>query len=150
VGCGFALRSDVYFMTDGFPTRVDIYGEESCLSLEIISKGFKILWTNSIMVHHRVNKNVRANSGRNHFRFTKQLRNVSLFYVVYYKNPYAKLFKLYFHNFKKYAVKDIQYFKGFFSAMGRFIVSVPSVLKYRSPIDKKYIEQRNKLKNPGF
>lgn len=150
VGCGFALRSEVYFKTNGFPKWIDIYGEETCLSLEIISQEFKIVWTNEIIVHHRVDKINRAASGRNHFRFERQLRNLSLFYMVYYSNPLLKIAKLYVHNFKKYALKDFKYFKGFFIAIGRFIIAIPSTLKYRKPINSKYIEKRNKLPNPGF
>lgn len=150
VGCGFAIRSDVYFMTQGFPVWVDIYGEEACVSLEIISKNYSILWTNAIIIHHRVDKQNRASTGRNYFRFEKHLRNVSLFYLVYYQNPLLKILKLYYHNFKKYAVLDFQYFKYFFVALFRFLMAIPATLKYRKPIASKYINKRNNLKQPGF
>ena len=36
VGCGFAIRKDIYDLTTGFPVWIDIYGEESCLAIEVI------------------------------------------------------------------------------------------------------------------
>ena len=40
---------------------VDIYGEESCVAIEVMSKGYDILYSNKIKVNHRVNKEQRRN-----------------------------------------------------------------------------------------
>jgi GT2 family glycosyltransferase len=43
IGCGFAIRKEVYDSTNGFPIWIDIYGEESCVAIEVLSKGFDIM-----------------------------------------------------------------------------------------------------------
>ena len=114
IGCGFAIRKDVYEATNGFPVWMDIYGEESCVAIEVISKGYDILFTNAIKVHHRVDKEARKRLGKNYFRFEKQLKNTTGYYMVYYKNPLFKIMKLYWHNFRRYAMTDRICFKLFF------------------------------------
>ena len=54
IGCGFAIRKSVYMKTNGFPIWIDIYGEESCVSMEVMSKGYDILFSNQIKINHRV------------------------------------------------------------------------------------------------
>ncbi len=150
IGCGFAVRKDVYQKTNGFPVWMDIYGEEMCLSLEIMEAGYSIKYTNEIAVHHRVDINARKKMGRNYFRFRKQLRNGALFYCIYYKRPFVKLLKLLFHNFKKYALMDGNYFVSYFRALGSLITKIPAIVKYRKPVSQTTIDVFNNTKNPGF
>src|SRR5690606_13336476 len=110
VGCGFAIRKEVYQATNGFPLWIDIYGEESCVSIEVLAQGYDILYTNSISVNHRVNREERFKIGRNYFRFEKQLKNTAFYYLVYYPFPLYKISRLLWHNFKKYAFTDWNYF----------------------------------------
>lgn len=150
IGCGFAIRKEVYNSTNGFPVWIDIYGEESCLSIEVISKGYDIIFSNTIKVNHRVDKVARKLSGKNYFRFERQLKNTTSYYMVYYKNPLFKIMKLYWHNFRKYAMTDSIYFKLFFKVILEVIKDSPKVLKYRNTIDATVIEKMNKIKGIKF
>ncbi|WP_083477136.1 glycosyltransferase family 2 protein [Lacinutrix algicola] len=150
VGCGFAIKKSTYFNTRGFPVWVDIYGEESCVSIEVIANGEKILYTNNISVNHRVDMAARKKAGNNYFRFEKQLKNTLFYYLVYYKYPAIKILKLIYHNFFKYAIKDFSFFKGFVFAISQAIFKFPNVLKYRKPIATKFIELKDKLPSPIF
>lgn len=150
IGCGFAIRKDVYHATNGFPVWIDIYGEESCVALEVIAKGFDILYSNTIKVNHRVNKEVRKNSGQNYFRFGKQLKNTTYYFLVYYPFPLVRILKLYGHNFRKYALTDTVCFKIFFSTILEILWHFPKVLYYRKPIDTSIINKARQLKNLGY
>lgn len=146
IGSGFAIRKDVYQQTNGFPTWIDIYGEEPCLSIEVIDLGYKILYTSEIIVNHRVNRENRLSQGRNYFRFEKQLKNVFYYYVVYYPNPTPKIAKLLYHNFKKYALSDFTYFRLYFKSVFVMMLHFISILKVRKPV-KAITLQRMKTFN---
>ncbi len=150
VGCGFAIKKEVYKATRGFPVWIDIYGEESCLSMEVIANGSDILYTNSIAVNHRVNRDERFKTGRNYFRFGKQLKNTAFYYLVYYPFPFYKISRLLGHNFKKYAFTDWNYFFAFFESIFIIIINLLGVLKYRSPIDSKVLKKIKQLPNPKY
>jgi GT2 family glycosyltransferase len=145
IGCGFAIRKSVYMATNGFPVWIDIYGEESCLSIEVLSKGYDILYTNEIKINHRVNKELRKLNKQNYFRFGKQLKNSTYYFLVYYPFPLKNILKLYWHNFKKYALSDWECFKIYFKII--FVVFVNSfrILKYRNPVDAKLIFKMRRL-----
>lgn len=150
VGCGFAIRKEVYEITNGFPVWVDIYGEESCLSMEVLAKGYDILYTNRITVNHRVNIAQRMQTGRNYYRFGKQLKNTTFYYLVYYPFPLFKIAKLFWHNFKKYACSDWKYFKTYFQALFAIVLFLPRLIPYRNPIDATTLERIRQLPNPKF
>ena len=150
IGCGFAIRKSMYLQTNGFPTWIDIYGEESCLSIEIIDCGFDIVFDNSIKVNHRVNVQERKSAGKHYFRFEKQLKNVTRYYIVYYKNPLFSILKLYFHNFTKYARTDFTYFKIYFKVIFQILFNLPKVLKFRKPVKHKTILKLKSLANVQF
>lgn len=150
IGCGFAIRKDVYESINGFPVWIDIYGEESCVSIEVLAKGFDIMYSNKIKVNHRVNKIERKLNGQNYFRFGKQLKNTTYYYLVYYQFPFRGILKLYGHNFRKYALMDWKYFKVFFKTIFEVLISIPKVLKYRSPVDKKVLEKMRSLSRLKF
>ncbi|MFG6687637.1 glycosyltransferase family 2 protein [Mariniflexile sp. HNIBRBA6329] len=150
VGCGFAIRKDVYEATNGFPVWVDIYGEESCLSIEVLSKGFDILYTNRITVNHRIDKVQRLQQGRNYFRFGKQLKNTAFYYIIYHRFPFVKLAKLFWHNFKKYGCSDWDYFKIYFIALFRMLIFLPQLVKYRKPVDDVILKKSSLLPNPKY
>lgn len=150
IGCGFAIRKEVYHLTNGFPVWMDIYGEESCVSIEVISKGYDILFSNTIKVNHRVDKVARKLSGKNYYRFERQLKNTTSYYIVYYKNPLFKIMKMFWHNFKKYALTDVVCFKLFFKVIFEAIRDVPKVLKYREPVKREVINKMRSLKNLTF
>ncbi|WP_418263871.1 glycosyltransferase family 2 protein [Flavobacterium faecale] len=147
IGCGFAIRKEVYQLTNGFPVWMDIYGEESCVSIEVMSKGYAILFSNTIKVNHRVDKEARKRSGKNHFRFERQLKNTTSYYMVYYKNPVFKIMKLYWHNFKKYALTDVVCFKLFFKVIFEVIIDMPQLLKYRKPVAETIIFKMKQLQS---
>jgi len=142
VGSGFAIRKAHYDLTDGFPSWIDIYGEESCVSLQVLELGFDILYTNSIKVNHRVNISERLKKGKNYFRFQKQLKNETFFYLVYYPNPFKNLLRLYWHNFKKYAIKDWKFFQMYLSTIFVVLYSLPTILKHRKPVRLETIKKR--------
>ncbi|TDE53936.1 glycosyltransferase family 2 protein [Flavobacterium sp. GT3P67] len=150
VGCGFAITKGVYLATNGFPVWIDIYGEESCVAVEVLANKKDILYTNRVSVNHRVNKQARLNSGMNYFRFEKQLKNTAFYFIVYHENPSLEIIKLLWHNFKKYALKDITFFKSYFKVIGIVIVQVPRVLKYRKPVSKSIIKEKKELASPIF
>lgn len=150
VGCGFAIKKNVYDMTRGFPLWIDIYGEESCVSIEVLAKGYDILYTNRIAVNHRVNTGERFKTGRNYFRFGKQLKNTAFYYLVYYPFPLYKIVRLLWHNFKKYGCSDWKYFKTYFKAFYYVVVFLPQLNKYRSPIDKMVLKKIGKLPQPKY
>ena len=145
IGCGFAIKKEAYEKTNGFPVWMDIYGEESCVAIEVLDKGYDIFYSNNIKVNHRIDKSKRKKAGKNYFRFEKQLINTTGYYIVYYKNPIFKIMKLYWHNFKKYALLDTKYFKLFFKTVLIAIFKTPYFLKYRNPIDSSVIIYSNKL-----
>lgn len=145
IGCGFAIKKEVYEKTNGFPLWMDIYGEEACVAIEVLAKGYGIVYSNNIKVNHRIDKSKRKKAGKNYFRFEKQLINTTGYYIVYYKNPIFKIMKLYWHNFKKYALLDTKYFKLFFKTVLIAIFKTPYFLKYRNPIDSSVIIYSNKL-----
>lgn len=150
IGCGFAIRKEVYLATNGFPVWIDIYGEESCVSLEVMACGYDIIYSNTIKVNHRVNIAERKLNGQNYFRFGKQLKNTTYYYLVYYQFPLVKILKLFSHNFRKYALMDWKYFKIFFNTIFEVVRGVPSVLKYRSPVDKKVLKKIRSLSGLKF
>jgi len=150
VGCGFAIKKNVYDMTRGFPLWIDIYGEESCVSIEVLAKGYDILYTNRIAVNHRVNMGERFKTGRNYVRFGKQLKNTAFYYLVYYPFPLYKIVRLLWHNFKKYGCSDWKYFKTYFKAFYYVVVFLPQLNKYRSPIDKMVLKKTGKLPRPKY
>jgi len=150
IGCGFAIRKSVYDATNGFPVWIDIYGEESCLSIEVLAKGYDILYSNKIKVNHRVNREQRKLDKQNYFRFEKQLKNSAYFFMVYYPFPLINILKLYWHNFKKYALSDIKYCKIYFKTIIIILVNIPKILKYRNPVDKSVIKKMRSLSNLNF
>ena len=150
IGCGFAICKDVYLATNGFPIWIDIYGEESCVSMEVLACGYDIIYSNTIKVNHRVNIAERKLIGQNYFRFGKQLKNTTYYYLVYYPFPLGKILKLYSHNFRKYALMDWKYFKVFFKTIFEVSLGMPIVMKYRSPVDKKVIKKMKSLSGLKF
>jgi GT2 family glycosyltransferase len=150
IGSGFAIRKEVYDTTNGFPVWIDIYGEESCVALEVMNKGFDILYTNVIKVNHRVNKASRKHSGQNYFRFGKQLKNTTYYFLVYYPFPYVRILKLYWHNFRKYALTDIKCFKIYFRTVFEVLLDLPKILKYRKPVDETLLNKIRNLKSLKF
>lgn len=150
IGCGFAIRQDVYRVTKGFPVWMDIYGEESCVAIEVIGKGYDILFTNAIKVNHRVDMEARKKTGKNYYRFGKQLKNSTFFYLVYHPAPTLKIAKLYWHNFTKYALIDSDYFKLFFGALFQVLKALPLIIKYRTPLKKEVFNRVSSLKRLQF
>ena len=150
IGCGFAIRQDVYQETNGFPVWIDIYGEESCVSIEVIAKGYDILYSNKIKVNHRVNLAERKLAGQNYFRFGKQLKNATYYYLVYYPYPFIKIARLFWHNFKKYATKDWNYFKIYFQTITIIALYLPRLIKFRNPVDLKVLKKMKGLTNLKF
>lgn len=145
VGCGFAIRSSVYKLTQGFPLWMDIYCEESCVSIEVQAMGYHILHTNEIAINHRVNKKTRRQQGRNYFRFKKQLRNEANYFIVYYPNPIKALIRLFWNNLKGYGVKNLRYFFIYIITFFKVIFDLPKTLKYRNPVKQEVIIQKRHL-----
>jgi GT2 family glycosyltransferase len=145
IGCGFAIRKSVYMQTNGFPVWIDIYGEEACVSMEVMSKGYDILFSNQIKINHRVNREERKLNKQNYFRFGKQLKNETYYFLVYHRFPIFNILKLYWHNFKKYALTDGKCFKIYFKTILIVILHLPEILSYRNPVDKSLILKRRKL-----
>lgn len=150
IGCGFAVRKSVYNLTNGFPVWIDIYGEESCFSIEVLSKGYDILYTNQIKINHRVNKEQRKLNKQNYFRFGKQLKNSTFYFLVYYPFPFFNILKLYWHNFKKYALTDWEYCKIFFKTIFTVMFHFFGILKYRKPVEKTLIIKMRNLSSLKF
>jgi GT2 family glycosyltransferase len=141
VGCGFAIRKEVYDKTNGFPVWIDIYGEESCLALEVLNLGYEIRYENAIIVNHRVDRVKRLETQRHYFRFEKQLINSINYYIVYYPNPFLKIAKLLLHNFMKYALKDKLYFRLFFKSLFKAVLKSPKTIKFRNPVSANTIQK---------
>lgn len=152
IGCGFAIRKDIYEKTNGFPLWIDIYGEELCVASEVLDMGYNILFTSTICVHHRVDKELRKNMGYNLFRFQKSLVNQTLYFLIYYpllEIPY-KLVRLYIHNFNKYGSKNFTYFSTIIKSLLIVLVRLPIVIKYRKPISLPTLKLIRKLPNPRY
>jgi GT2 family glycosyltransferase len=145
IGCGFAIRKSVYMSINGFPVWIDIYGEESCVSIEVLANKYDILYTNRVKINHRVNKEQRKLNKQNYFRFEKQLKNSTYYFLVYYPFPLFNILKLYWHNFKKYALKDLECFKIYFKTVFVVLVNSPKILRYRNPVDKTLIVKMREL-----
>ncbi|MDT0688599.1 glycosyltransferase [Salegentibacter sp. F188] len=152
LGCGFAIKKEVYEKTRGFPVWIDIYGEEVCVAMETLELGYDILFTHQIVVNHRTQKQKNNTGGANYFRFGKQLKNTASFYLVYYPFPLLlkKIFRLYFLNFKKYGMKNGKFLKEYARALGINAYHLNNVLKHRKPVSKKTIARFNNLSNPTY
>lgn len=150
IGCGFAVRKSVYDKTNGFPVWIDIYGEESCLSIEVLAKGYDILYTNEIKISHRVDKERRKLNKQNYFRFGKQLKNTTYYFLVYYPFPLFHIIKLYWHNLKKYALTDWEFFKIYLKSIPIVLFHIPVILRYRNVVDKDLIIKMRKLSSLKF
>lgn len=150
IGCGFAIRKDVYKATNGFPVWIDIYGEESCVSIEVLAAGYDIIYTNTIQVNHRVNLTERKKAGQNYFRFGKQLKNSTYYFLVYYPYPLGNILKLYWHNFSKYALGDIKCFTIFFSITIEVLLGIPKVLPFRKPVTALVLDKMRRVKGIRF
>lgn len=150
IGCGFAVRKSVYEATHGFPTWMTIYGEETAVSFEVLDLGYAILYANDLVVNHRVDRDKRALSGRNYYRFEHQLRNGLRLYFIYYPNPSYVIAKLLVHNFKKYALKDFHYFRLFFKVVFGFLFCLGSLFKLRKPIKKTTLDKARVLRGLSF
>ncbi|WGD34878.1 glycosyltransferase [Olleya sp. YS] len=146
VGCGFAIKNEVYQATNGFPVWIDIYGEEPAVALEVLDLGFDIIYQPNIKVNHRIDVKKRQLQGRNYFRFERQLKNTLRYYLVYYPKPIKKVFKTLWHNFNKYALKDWNYFKSFVFVCFTTLIKLPSILKYRQPVQQDTIIRKLSLK----
>lgn len=145
IGCGFAIKKSVYNKTNGFPVWIDIYGEESCVSIEVLAKGYDILYSNKIKVNHRVDREKRKLDKQNYFRFGKQLKNSTYYFLVYYPFPLINILKLYWHNFKKYALNDFEYCRIYFKTIFVVLINIPKILKYRNSVDKSLIIKMRNL-----
>ena len=152
VGCGFVIRNSAYQKISGFPNWMDIYGEEGCVSIQLIDKGYDILYTSVISVNHRVDRNKRKQDGNNAFRFERQLCNMGLYFLIYYPIQLIpkKLLKLFAHNFIKYGIKDPQFFKGYFKGLLIFSKKLPKAFLNRQQVSLKAIERINKLPHPKY
>jgi hypothetical protein len=150
IGCGFAIRKSVYNKTNGFPTWIDIYGEETCLSIEVMNLDYDIFYTNQVAVNHRVDFEKRKLQGKNYFRFQKQLQNSFRIYMVYYQNPFLRILKLLWHNFKKYAISDKTYFKLYCKAVGNMIWNFTMLLKHRNSMTAKNQHKLKTLKGISY
>ena len=146
VGCGFAITKTAYQAITGFPEFIDIYGEEPCVALQILDAGFRIKYVPTVVVNHRVDIEKRKQQGKNYFRFEKQLQNSIRFYLVYYPKPLVHILKLLFHNFKKYALNNLTYFKLFFKVVFNEIINIRKILKYRNPVKHQTITLKKQLK----
>lgn len=147
VGCGFAIKKEVYDATNGFPVWMDIYGEESAVAFEVLDLEYQIIYQPSIVVNHRVDKVKRKKQGRNYYRFERQLKNAIKFYLIYYPKPILRIIKLLWHNFKKYAVTDFKHFMLFFKTCFLILFQIFSILKYRKPVKKSTWQTRLQLKD---
>lgn len=152
LGCGFAIKKEVYEKTRGFPEWIDIYGEEVCVAMETLELGYDILYTPQIVVNHRTQKQKKNTAGANYFRFQKQLKNTTYFYLVYYPFPLLikKILKLYFHNFRKYGVRDRNFFRAFFLAVKEVLINKNKILKYRKPVTTEEVQRIAQLRNPSY
>lgn len=146
VGCGFAIRKDVYNQTNGFPIWLDIYGEESCLGIEVLDLGYEIRYDNTIVINHRIDRLKRINQGRNYFRFEKQLKNNIYYYIVYYPNPFFKITKLLFHNFKKYGLENLTYFQLFWKSLFCALKEFSHIIEFRKPVKQSTLQKMNDLR----
>lgn len=152
LGCGFAIKNEVYNTTRGFPVWIDIYGEEVCVALETLELGYDILFSHRVAVNHRTQKQKNNIAGANYFRFGKQLKNTASFYLVYYPFPLLlkKILKLYYMNFRKYALKDLKFFNKYLFSMAMLIWRLPHILKYRKPVKRSTLVKFNDLRNPEY
>ena len=146
VGCGFAISKEAYFSTRGFPTWIDIYGEESCLAIEVLESNYDILHQPKIAVNHRVDTQRRLLAGRNYFRFEKQLKNTFKYYLAYYPNPTFRIAKMLHHNLMKYGLQDFRFFRLFFKSVFNVLIGLPQLPAYRKPISKATFLKMKKLK----
>ena len=146
VGCGFAISNQAYNKTFGFPVWMDIYGEEPALALEVLNLGYTILYQPGIKVNHRVDVEQRKKQGKNYFRFEKQLQNTLRFFLVYYPNPFYRILKVLWHNFKKYGLSDWKYFKLFIKVCFATVFTLPKILKHRHPVKNETLKARQALK----
>lgn len=145
VGCGFAIKKEVYNKTNGFPVWIDIYGEEPAVALEVLDLDLDILFQPTIKVNHRVDVEKRKLQGRNYFRFERQLKNEIRYYLVYYPNPIFKILKTLIHNFRKYGLSNFTYFKLFIKVCLSTLFNLFTILSYRKPVKAGTLKRKQTL-----
>ncbi len=150
VGCGFAIKRVIYLQTSGFPVWMDIYGEETVVALQVLEKGYDICYDFDIQVNHRVDVEARKLSGRNYFRFEKQLANSMAFYIVLHPQPVPRILRLLQHNWSKYAIKDMRYFKSFLKVVLVFPLRFSRLVSLRHPVKRTTIQRTRELKPINF
>ena len=150
IGCGFAIKKEVYAATKGFPVWIDIYGEEPALAIEVLDLGYQIIYDPRIIVNHRIDIEKRKLQGRNYFRFERQLNNTIRYYLVYHPKPIKKVLKTLLHNFKKYAITDIRYFKSFITVVFKVVINLFKILKFRQPVKQETIDKKQRLKGLSY
>ena len=146
VGCGFSIRKRVYDMTRGFPVWVDIYGEEPCLSLEVLDLGWGIIYDGSIIINHRVDALRRVAIGRKYFRFERQLVNSVNYFIVYYPNPVPSVLRLIFRALKTCLTEDKHFFPAFLRGVLKVISKLYYISGFRRPVGPGTITMRSGLR----
>ena len=152
IGCGFCIKKQVYNQIRGFPMWMDIYGEEACVAIEVLDKGYKIFYTDAIAVHHRVDKSKRRLDNHDIFRFKKLLLNGNKYFLVYLPSIMLPkpLIKIFIHNFSKYALIDLKYFFAFLGVYLKLIIQMGYLLKNRRPVSKSTIMNKKQTKSLKF
>jgi GT2 family glycosyltransferase len=152
VGCGYAMKRKAYRETNGWPQWMKVYGEEGCLSLELLNLNYDIYYCSNISVNHRVNRKSRVNSGANKFRFEQQLINTVGFYLVYFPSRYLflKVIKLLYHNLIKYGLKDFKMLIVYLRAVSKIAASLPKFYRQRKVVSKETVRKFQDLSNPVY
>lgn len=137
---GAAFRRRVFYEVGLFPEEYFIDCEEMEFSFRMLEKGMKILFTPQIAVLHRLSQGGREP------RIYYQLRNRVWIVIKYLPFIYAImhisiwLLYLLWHSIKDGMINE------YIRALTDSVKGIPSILKNRTPLNKKTIKRLKELK----
>lgn len=108
IGAGHAIKKEVYQKTGLYPSDLGKYGgEERDLSFRILEKGYSILYTSDIKIHHKVSPNGRLQE-ESFNRYRNQLVVLNRYMPKVYRISSNIIWTLFYLLKGKVKIKDIK------------------------------------------
>ncbi|WP_163514497.1 glycosyltransferase family 2 protein [Gelidibacter japonicus] len=126
VGCGHVWRMAAWKSIPNYPEWFQFYGEEQFASIQLFRNGWEVHYLPEILVHHRVNMNLRKS---NSDYLNRQRRSLSsgwyLFFLCY---PKRLMFKSFFSSLWSQVKRKT--FKGNWGATNAILKALMDVLMH--------------------
>jgi glycosyltransferase involved in cell wall biosynthesis len=142
VGCGHVWRNKAWKSIPDYPSWFIFYGEEDFASLQLLKKGWSILYNPNILVHHRVDIKSRKKQKDYRLRLRRSFRSGWYLYLLFY--PKKEIPKRLLYTLWRQVKNKV--FKGDFKATIAIIQAIFDIL-YNLP---KLIKNSNRLTHQEF